>query len=350
MDESRDWYRSAQELRVKEEILGSTVIDDSDSELEHEHEHENGIAAAAAALEGKTLESKKAEKPLTERQKRRIAAYDSATSELYRHELFALLSCFILPVLSAYLLHGIRGTLSRPSEGLISNFNLMIFLLAAELRPMSHLVKLVQARTLHLQRVVKDNPYTSVDKKQNEDIRALTSRLETLETENQNQNQNRKNPSTDPTVEFAQRSRIENSVRATLQPDLDALNRAVRRYEKRAALQAMQTDARLRDLETRLADAISLAAVAVQSGRHKGVGEVMELCVQGTVRAALLPLQALGALAGLPLKAIWAIWDSGSAVVFPQKCNGTGRGKGKWVVNGGEKEREKEKSGKVGRR
>ena len=42
---------------------------------------------------------------------------------------------------------------------------------------MIHLVKLVQARTLHLQRVVKDNPYMSVDEKQDSDIQSLKSRL-----------------------------------------------------------------------------------------------------------------------------------------------------------------------------
>ncbi len=79
------------------------------------------------------------------------------------HEDLALVSCFVSPVLGACLLHAIRGQLSRPSEGLVSNYNLTIFMLCAEIRPLRHLIKLVQARTLHLQRVVHANPYRDRD-------------------------------------------------------------------------------------------------------------------------------------------------------------------------------------------
>ena len=65
---------------------------------------------------------------------RRLPAHEAATNELYTHEVLALLSCFLFPLLGAYLLHTIRSQLSRPSEGLVSNYNLTIFLLASELR------------------------------------------------------------------------------------------------------------------------------------------------------------------------------------------------------------------------
>ena len=64
------------------------------------------------------------------------------------HEMMALAWCFAFPALSSYLLHTIRGQLSRPSEGLVSDYNLTIFLFAAELRPISHLIGMVRARTV----------------------------------------------------------------------------------------------------------------------------------------------------------------------------------------------------------
>ena len=48
-------------------------------------------------------------------------------------------------MLGAYLLHTIRGQLTRPSEGLVSDYNLTIFLCAAEIRPVSHLIKMIHA-------------------------------------------------------------------------------------------------------------------------------------------------------------------------------------------------------------
>lgn len=87
----------------------------------------------------------------------------AAAAELRFHERVALLSCFGGPLVGGWLLHAIRSQLSRPSEGIISNFNLTIFVLAAELRPVAQVVKLVRARTLHLQSIVHHPPPTRVD-------------------------------------------------------------------------------------------------------------------------------------------------------------------------------------------
>ncbi len=112
---------------------------------------------------------------------RKLPTHEHATNELYFHELLALMSCFILPACGAYLLHTIRSQLTRSSEGLVSNYNLTIFLLAAEIRPMGHLVKLVQARTLHLQRVANSNPYDTINGQSIGDVKELSRRLEDLE-------------------------------------------------------------------------------------------------------------------------------------------------------------------------
>lgn len=225
---------------------------------------------------------------------RRFAAREAATNELYLHEIFALLSCFLFPMLGAYLLHALRTQLTRPSEGLVSNYNLTIFLLASELRPMAHLVKLIQARTLHLQRVVNSNPYTAVNGQGVRDLQELSRRLEELEARQSVAPSPHANP--EASLNGKQSALLTTEIRRSLQPELDALNRAVRRYEKRATIQAFQTESRLHELEARLNDAISLAANAA---RHSGRG-FTEIVIEWAATIVVLPVQAFGALVRLP--------------------------------------------------
>ena len=233
---------------------------------------------------------------------RRFDVHEAAANELYTHEVLALLSCFLFPLLGAYLLHTIRSQLSRPSEGLVSNYNLTIFLLASELRPMAHLVKLIQSRTLHLQRIVNENTYDSVNGKDTDEVKDLVRRLEDLEARSSIADTSPGNSSSEPTLNGKQSAVLTTEVRRSLQPDLDALNRAVRRYEKRATLQAFQTESRLLDLEAKLNDAISLAAAAANNGqRQRGFTGVIVESIAATVA---LPLQGFVALASLPFKTI----------------------------------------------
>jgi hypothetical protein len=181
------------------------------------------------------------------------AARQNAQSELRRHEVTALLCCLLFPLMGALLLHGIRAQLSRPSEGLVSNFNLSVFLLASEIRPLAHLVRLVRKRTLYLQRVVKKHPASPVPSSTDRLPEDILQRIQSLES-----------LSTTPTDNSQLQQKITTDVRLSVQPSLDALNRAVRRYEKRATLQSMQTEARLQELESRLQDALVLAAAAAK--------------------------------------------------------------------------------------
>lgn len=214
-------------------------------------------------------------------------------------------------MLGAYLLHTIRTQLSRPSEGLVSDYNLTIFLLASEIRPMAHLVKLIQARTLHLQRIVNSNPYinTPTSPSTSADISDLTQRINDLE--NLTTSISPQPSSTNLTTK--EKSSLTSSIRSTLQPELDALNRAVRRYEKRATLQAFQTDSRLQDLENRLNDAISLAAAAANTASYKRgfTGVVIEWCAT----AVVVPVQVAGWLVALPWKVAKGTWSWISALV-----------------------------------
>jgi len=245
---------------------------------------------------------------------RRLPAHEAATNELYTHEILALLSCFLFPLLGAYLLHTIRSQLTRPSEGLVSNYNLTIFLLASELRPMAHLVKLIQSRTLHLQRVVNSNPYDTVNGKAVGDVKDLMRRLEDLEARNSIAETSQ---GSEPTLTGKQSAVLTTEVRRTLQPDLDALNRAVRRYEKRATLQAFQTESRLHELEARLSDAISLAAAAAKNGQ--GQRGFTGIILEWIATAIVLPLQAFAVLVNLPFKTFMAIFNFGKKKVRGQQ-------------------------------
>ncbi|KLU87479.1 hypothetical protein MAPG_06479 [Magnaporthiopsis poae ATCC 64411] len=153
------WYHSAQQIRVVEEMIVEEVADEHDYADPSDENGSGGDDDGASSVDdGEESANKRATQSATKPQ----GARHTALRELYFHEITALLMCFLSPVVGASILHGIRTQLSRPSEGLVSNYNLTVFLLAAEIRPVRHLMCLVQARTIHLQRVVLANPYALV--------------------------------------------------------------------------------------------------------------------------------------------------------------------------------------------
>lgn len=245
----RDWYRSSQAIRREQESGYETIeseVDDTDEAESRRDSKQHPQTSAAAS---------------------------AANRELQIHELVALASCFVFPAIGTWLLHAIRSSLSRPSEGLVSNYNLTIFLLASEIRPIAHLLKLVQARTLHLQRVVApSNPEDeTVDSAKVQD---LSKRLEELEVHIAEGAATRlsaaitnpddpRSPDEPNTPSLITQSVIE--TKRAIQPEIEALNRAVRRYEKRTAVSTLQTDTRLQHLEAQTHDALALAAAAQRS-------------------------------------------------------------------------------------
>ncbi|KAJ4302858.1 hypothetical protein N0V90_001749 [Kalmusia sp. IMI 367209] len=185
-------------------------------------------------------------------------AQNEARQELRKNEMFALLTCFIGPLVGAYLLHAIRSQLTRPAEGLVSNYNLTIFVMGAELRPIHHVIKMKQARMLHLQRLVRTGSKPEYRKADIQDISNRLADLEARATES-------------PLNTDVESLKIGATIRQGIQPQLDALNRAVRRYEKRQAAQTMQTEARFQELDSRLRDALALAAAAARTGQKPGI-------------------------------------------------------------------------------
>lgn len=252
----RDWYRSAQEIR---QPLPEPLQSDDDGTIAEEEDEDDDDD-----------EDREDKHKKTERKKIEQVSH-TAIKELHIHELVALISCFVFPLIGAWLLHGIRGALSRPSEGLVSNYNLTIFLLAAEIRPFAHLLRMVQGRTIYLQRVVAAAAEEEDEDRETDHnkILDLSARLEDLEAHVANQaatttGQDSKQTAGE-TVKPEILAQIILEVRQSIQPELDALNRAVRRYEKKTALMAFQTETRMNQLDAQVQDAIALAAAAQRS-------------------------------------------------------------------------------------
>jgi hypothetical protein len=229
----------------------------------------------------------------------------AALRELYRYEIMSLLSCLILPLVSAYLLHAIRNQLSRPSEGLVSNYNLTIFLLVSELRVFSHMIKLFHSRTLHLQRVVHASPYGQSLGSSGPQMDDLLSRLQRLESRTTADEALLHKTAENDVSKSKQGADIARDVRNTIQPELDALNRAVRRYEKKATLLQLQTESRFATVDARVEDAIALAAAAAKNSASRK--NIIMSTLESTIALVLLPFQAVTHVLLLPLRTLLAL-------------------------------------------
>lgn len=268
-----DWYYSAQARRQQvEPSEGGVDFDDDELAME----------TASESAESSPHDIKESTRGGTRR--------EQAAADLRRQEIWALLATFAFPVLAAYLLHVIRAQLSRPSTGLVSDYNLSIFLLAAEIRPCRQVVRLVSNRTLHLQRTVTSTDDDFVPSKSDKGaVDSLTSRIAALEARLADQN-----PAAAQKTEL---SDLSTELRKRYEPRLEGLERAVRRYEKRSTTLAMMMDQRLLSLETRLQDALSLAAVAARDSQQKGV-------LSTVLDTATIPVRMAWNLCMWPLKAV----------------------------------------------
>ncbi|CAN8097215.1 unnamed protein product [Discula destructiva] len=312
------WYHEAQEVRIREEV-GLEVSSEEEGEEDippkmsvpgaaldevPEEDSDGGEDDGQKSQESSRHHGQRKPKQHVEHQ-HRTRAQQAAVDELYVHEVLALLACFLGPMLGAYLLHAIRAHLTRPSEGLMTDFNITVFLLAAELRPMSHALKLIQARTLHLQRIVQSLPMaTRSTTLQLEEMRIRLAQLElraeaTAEitatalasatkanTAQEQQNSASSGRKKDATVR---------EVRNAIQPDIDAVTRAVRRYEKKVTIMAVQTAAQLNTMDTRLDDAIALAAAAAKQNNQSqwSVVSLAAWVMDWLVRIVTMPFQLL---------------------------------------------------------
>ena len=263
------WYQYARRLSVDE---WSEYHASDDAIYEESEEGEDG--ANGVYDEDAGTSSSKKSGPKSEDVDSKEEGFEWHTLRAY--EVLSLASCFVSPALTSYALHEARQYLARPAGSPVENASFLLFVIAAELRPMRQVCKLLFAHTLYLQRVVtsydvlEDNKLTTMTddlKKQREEMAELKNRLENLlpvsngsppimvETQ-----PNRTPPSSD----------VDSKV-VTIQTQVNALNRAVRQYEKRAITQQLAVEGRLRGLEARINDSLTLAAAATRTNQKQNL-------------------------------------------------------------------------------
>jgi hypothetical protein len=280
----RDWYYAAQatlrEVEPDSPSFAETLdTEDSLNDSLDGLPEKNNEAEAEAGTEGATNKSS-----------RNLEARQHAAIELRKQELFALFATFTFPAVAAYLLHIIRAQLSRGPTGLVSDYNICVFLLGAEYWPCRQVARLISARTLHLQRTVAELDDIDDSPMSKDSVSSLIARIAELEARVADQSL------LAPNMSMAQKADVTDlasEIRKRYEPRLEGLERAVRRYEKRSTTMAMVTEQRLQNIEIRLQDTLSLAAAAAHHSQERG--------------PASKTFSALTSMIIAPLKIMWSI-------------------------------------------
>jgi hypothetical protein len=244
-------------------------------------------------------------------------AQDIARQELKRTELMAFAACFLGPLLGAYLLHNIRSQFTHGTrDGIVTDLHLTIYIMGAEMRPMSRLMSMVNERTLHLQRIVR---VESRDSSKPSIAQELPKRLAELEARLDR-------PTNESNVDV---TKITAEVRQSMQHQLDALNRAVRKYEKRHMAQSIQIEARFQEIDVRLKDTLSLAAAAARTGQKPGIISTTLSWIAGVFA---FTLQTTWDISTYPFRVVSSIIETVKSWLFRDKRIARRRTKGQ--ING----------------
>ncbi|KAL2160514.1 hypothetical protein VTH06DRAFT_1202 [Thermothelomyces fergusii] len=258
------WYDAARQVREgQEEALEESIDSPKGKAVARSDSESESSGDTARAADARREQARELERAL---------------SRLRILEVLALAACFVAPAAATYFLYSIQDLLSPRSEGVIANFNIGIFLLAAEVHPLSHAIKLVLTHTLHLQRIVHSNPYRTVHLTPAR-YRALLGRVRELEEQVAELAERKPCEGcdcADAQKQQAQgrqlREQVTRDVRAAVDPEIDSVIRAVRRYEKKTSTLTSETDQRLADLRRSLDDVIALSAlVARRKAEDRGV-------------------------------------------------------------------------------
>ncbi|KAL5121754.1 hypothetical protein ACEQ8H_000441 [Pleosporales sp. CAS-2024a] len=218
----------------------------------------------------------------------------SARSKLKQWELVAFASCFLAPMLGAYVVHYLRSQFThRARDGIVTDLNLFFYVCISQVRPTRQFFDMISQRTLHLQRLVIAEP---LSKAASASAQRLPQRLAALETRLET-----------PASHHVDVNKITNEVRQSMQHQLDALNRAVRKYEKKQLAQTMQIEARFHDIDVRLRDTLSLAASAARTGQKPGIVSTTLSWASGFVAYAM---QAAWDMATYPFRVASSIVDA----------------------------------------
>ncbi|KAF2272752.1 uncharacterized protein EI97DRAFT_461695 [Westerdykella ornata] len=187
--------------------------------------------------------------------------HDTSAAErlLSEEEAWALLTCFLAPIAGAIVLHAIRSQLNRPPDGIVENTNLTLFVAVAEFRPLSHVLNL---RTAHLTRAHRIPDAQNGARLDSAGLQDIVNRVTDLEER-----------VAEPVrvIADSESSRMNAVAQKNLQSQLDALYRAVRRYEKRHVTFEQRTEERFKALEAEVKDALALAAAAARTAHRPGM-------------------------------------------------------------------------------
>ena len=321
-----DWYYSAQEMQRDvgpPPMFDETIAEEPEpDDIAVEDASSAGDSPAVFPADRKPQTGPTLSDPVREQ----------ARTDLRRHELLALLATFVFPALAAYLLHVIRAQLSRPSTQLVSDYNLSIFLLAAEIRPFRQLARLISSRTLYLQRTVSgSDEMFDVAANEKPATTELMSRIADLEARLSD------HTIIPPTLSMAQKNDISDlsaEMKRRYEPRLEGLERAVRRYEKRSTTLAMLTEQRLQTLENRTNDALSLAAAAAQHSQSRGVAG---MALNTASNIAVVPLKMIWSVCMLPINLLEDLYVKAKTLLLGPGPPQSKRKNGSRYSNGNEK-------------
>lgn len=268
-----------------------------------------------------------------------------AAQKLRQTELFALVSCVAAPLLGGWLLHYIREFLSRPSEGVVSTFNIHLFVMAAEIRPAMKLMEMIKQRSLHLQRLVHKSTLegTTTQPPAQVNLEPFDTRVAQVEN----------------TIEELRmsvmrvqggREEVVTGVREGIRGEVEALNRiypfprllflvpiiilivgAVRRYEKSFALHRAHTEDRINLLSSRIND-----LTLVVSDTTQGSAGILNL-ILSIPETGLHFIQAMLSLPKALLRRVLQLLLGVKEKPVDKTSTSSNKGKGKAVRSPGKK-------------
>lgn len=173
--------------------------------------------------------------------------------------------------------------------------------MATEVGPLSHAIRLALQHTLHLQRIVNSNPYRMVRITPSR-YHGLLSRIGDLEERLLAQDAEGggagghggclcSDADRQQAVIGTMRDEVTQQVRAAMHPEMDAVVRAVRRYEKKSSTLTHDTEQQILDLRRRLDDAVALSAVVARNSAERG--GVMGKVARGGLYVVTFPVTAI---------------------------------------------------------
>lgn len=202
-------------------------------------------------------------------------------SQLRIAELEAFGGLIVGPLLGAALLNYVRSTMARPANGLITNFNITVFVLAAELRPLRIAFEYLTKRSSNLQEELTDVVPARYE--------AMQHRLEELA--NDLHNVRTSFTMNDASLEL-------NSHHKTSFKDdseIGQLKYALKKFEKYEANAKHELESKIYTLERRLADL---------SARTQPVSASASTLMHILLDLLLLPVQLLWKAITLPLRLV----------------------------------------------